>query len=128
MLPELQHRKQNTHGCPLHRLGKILIPGRPMKVDALKRWIDAGLLEVQQLGRARVVSQDEILRFRATYCLRKEAIRILGITSSTLKIWQDAGRILPIFPKPITPHAGLYLYRRVDLKLLRSTQHRRNAA
>ena len=128
LVPELRLRQQERHGCPVHRLGKTLFPGRPVEVGVVKRWIDAGLLEVQQLDRARVASQDEILRFRATYCLRKEAIRILGITSSTLKIWQDAGRILPIFPKPITPHAGLYLYRRVDLELLRSTQHRRNAA
>ena len=83
-----------------------------MKVDVLKKWIAAGLLQSRQVGRARMIAPAEITRFRETYCLRAEALRILGIAGTTLRSWQDAGRILPVYPKRVTPYAGLYLYRR----------------
>jgi hypothetical protein len=128
VLPEVRLRQEELHGCPVHRLEKTLLPERPVKVTVIKKWIDAGLLDARRVGRARMVSTAEILRFRETFCLREEALRILGIAGSTLKAWQDAGKIHPAYPKNVIPHAGLYLYRRADVELLRSAPHRRIAA
>jgi hypothetical protein len=47
VLPELRLHQDELHGCPVHRLGKTLFMGRPVKVDVLKKWIEAGLLETQ---------------------------------------------------------------------------------
>jgi hypothetical protein len=127
-LPELRVQRDQVRGCPVHRLGKTLFLGRPVKVDVLKKWIDAGLLQTQQIGRARIVSPAEVHRFRETYCLREEALRILGIAGTTLRCWQTAGRILPVYPKRVTPHVGLYLYRRADLEPLRSVRRKHAAA
>jgi hypothetical protein len=128
VLPDVRLRQDELHGCPVHRLGKTLFPGRPVKVDVLKKWIEAGLLQTRQVGRARMVVPAEIGRFRETYCLRAEALRILGIAGTTLRSWQDAGRILPVYPKRVTRYAGLYLYRRADVDLLHSAPRRRAAA
>ncbi|MCY2988256.1 MAG: hypothetical protein NTY19_10400 [Planctomycetota bacterium] len=128
VLPDVRLRRDELLGYPIHRLAKILFPGRPVKVDVLKRWIDAGLLETQQVGRARMATTAEIGRFRETYCLRAEALRVLGIAGTTFRSWQDAGRILPVFPNRVTPYAGLYLYRRADVELLRAAPRRRAAA
>lgn len=128
VLPDVRLRQDELHGCPVHRLGKTLFPGRPVKVDVLKKWIEAGLLQTHQVGRARMVAPAEIGRFRETYCLRAEALRILGIAGTTLRSWQDAGRILPVYPKHVTRYAGLYLYRRADVEILRSAPRRRAAA
>ena len=127
-LPEVRLRQEELHGFPVHRLGKTLFPGRPVKVDVLKKWIAAGLLQSRQVGRARMIAPAEITRFRETYCLRAEALRILGIAGTTPRSWQDAGRILPVFPNRVTPYAGLYLYRRADVELLRAAPRRRAAA
>jgi hypothetical protein len=98
VLPEVRQRQRELRGYPVHRLAKTLFPGRPTKVDVLKKWIDAGLLQAQQVGRARMVMPDEISRFHHTYCLRDEAARLLGISSNTLSSWVRAGRVLPAYP------------------------------
>ncbi|MBM4093349.1 MAG: TniQ family protein [Planctomycetes bacterium] len=90
VVPEVRLGQEAVRGCPVHRLGKILFPARPVKADVLQKWIAAGLLEVRRVGRARMVSTSEIHRFRETYCLRAEALRILGIVRTTLKSWQDS--------------------------------------
>ncbi len=112
----------------MHRLGKTLFPGRPVKVDVIKKWIAAGLLDTHRVGRARMVSPYEIRRFRETYCLREEVLRVLGVSTSTLKRWQDAGKIQPAYPVRPVPHAGLYLYRRADVEICCSAPRRRVAA
>ena len=71
-LPEVRLRQEELHGYPVHRLGKTLFPGRPVKVDVLKKWIDAGLLQSRQVGRARMVAPAEISRFRETYCFARK--------------------------------------------------------
>jgi hypothetical protein len=126
MLPEVRQRQRELQGYPVHRLAKILFPNRPTKVDVLKKWIDAGLLQAQQVGRARFVSPAEIRRFHHTYCLREEASRLLGISSLTLSSWVRAGRVLPAYPP--RGQRGLSLYRRADIELLRSAPRRRAAA
>jgi len=128
VLPDVRRRQEELHGLPVHRLGKTLFPGRPVKVDVIKKWINAGLLDAHRVGRARMVSPSEIRRFRQTYCLREEVLRILGVPNSTLKRWQDAGKIQPAYPERLFPHAGLYLYRRADVEILRSAPRRRVAA
>jgi hypothetical protein len=128
VLPDVRRRQEELHGLPVHRLGKTLFPGRPVKVDVIKKWITAGLLDTHRVGRARMVSPSEIRRFRQTYCLREEVLRILGVPNSTLKRWQDAGKIQPAYPERLVPHAGLYLYRCADVELLRSAPRRRAAA
>jgi predicted site-specific integrase-resolvase len=94
----VRQRQRELHGYSVHRLAKTLFRGRPTKVDVLKKWIDAGLLQAQQVGRARMVMPDEISRFHHTYCLRDEAARLLGISSNTLSSWVRAGRVLPAYP------------------------------
>jgi len=128
VLPDVRRRKEEVCGLPVHRLGKSLFPGRPVKVVVIKKWITAGLLDAHRVGRARMVSPSEIRRFRETYCLREKVLRVLGVSTSTLKRWQDVGKILPAYPERIIPHAGLYLYRRADVELLRSAPRRRAAA
>jgi hypothetical protein len=126
LLPEVRQSQQELQGYPVHRLAKTLFPGRPTKVDVLKKWIDAGLLQAQQVGRARMVTPAEISRFHHAYCLREEASRLLGISSLTLSSWVRAGRVLPAYPP--RGQGGLSLYRRADIELLRSAPRRRAAA
>ena len=126
MLPEVRQRQRELQGYPVHRLAKTLFPGRPTKVDVLKKWIDAGLLQAQQVGRARFVSPAESRRFHHTYCLREEALRLLGISSLPLSSWVRAGRVLPAYPP--RGQGGLSLYRRADIDLLCSALRRRAAA
>jgi hypothetical protein len=126
VLPEVRQRQQERQGYPVHRLAKALFPGRPTKADVLKKWIDAGLLQAQQVGRARMVTPDEISRFHHTYCLREEAARLLGISCNTLSSWVRAGRLLPAYPP--RGQGGLSLYRRADIELLRDLPRRRAAA
>jgi hypothetical protein len=128
VLPDVRRRQEELYGLPVHRLGKTLFPGRPVKADVIKKWIAAGLLDAHRIGRARMVSPSEIRRFRETYCLREDALRILSVPNSTLKRWQDVGKIQPAYPKPIVPHAGLYLYRRADVEICCSVPRRRAAA
>ena len=125
VLPDVRRRQEERRGCSVHRLGKTLFPERPVKVDVIKKWIDAGLLNARQQGRTRIISPAEIRRFRQTYCLRAQALSILGVSGTTLKRWQDAGRIRPVYPKRLIPHAGLYLYRRADVERLLITPRRR---
>jgi hypothetical protein len=126
VLPEARQRQQELQGYPVHRLAKTLFPGRQTKADVLKKWIDRGILQAQQVGRARMVMPDEISRFHLTYCLREEAARLLGISSNTLSSWVRAGRVLPAYPP--RGQGGLSLYRRADIELLRGFPRRRAAA
>jgi len=126
VLPEVRQRQQELRGYPVHRLAKTLFPDRPTKADMLKKWIDAGMLQAQQGGRARMVTPAEISRFHHTYCLREEAARLLGISSNTLSSWVRAGRVLPVYPP--RGQGGLSLYRRADIELLRGLPRRRAAA
>ena len=113
---ELQGQQEPTCDWSLHRAGRNLFPGQPMKPRILKKWIDLGLLRPKRKGKRFVVTTAEIGRFRADYCWAKEAARFLGISRSTLSRWEQAGRIQPVYGKRVTPGAGFSLYRRADLR------------
>jgi plasmid maintenance system antidote protein VapI len=114
-VPEIRSRRAQTYGYPVHHLGKILFPGRPIKSSVLAKWISAKLLKARKSGRARIVSIEEVQRFRSRYCLADEACRLLDITRSTLSHWEAEGLVQPVYGKRVTPGAGFSLYRREDL-------------
>ncbi len=115
LTPEIRSRRDQEHGDPVHHLGKVLFPGRPIKGSVIKKWIGSGLMKARKSGRARVIAAEEVERFRVTYCLAEEACRILGITRSTLSHWEAEGLLQPVYGKRVTPGAGFSLYRRADL-------------
>ena len=115
LVPEIRNRRNQVRGYPIHQLAKVLFPGRPIKPTVLAKWIAAGFLKAQEIGRARIVSSKEVERFRSEYCLADEACRLLGISRSTLSRWEVEGRIRPVYGKRVTPGAGFSLYCREDL-------------
>jgi hypothetical protein len=130
LAPKVRNRRDQVRGYPLHQLAKVLFRGRPLKATVLTKWIAAGLLKARKIGRARIVSSEEVGRFRSQYCLADEACRLLGISRSTLSRWEVEGRIRPAYGKRVTPGAGFSLYRRENLLKLsrrRSTRSRKAA-
>jgi plasmid maintenance system antidote protein VapI len=113
--PEFQAEFDRSRGYPLHRVGKVLFAERPVKVDVVKKWIDMRLLKAQRVGRARIVTAEELKRFQTTYCLAEDVCHILDISRATLSRWEVQGRIRPIYGKRVTPGAGFSLYRREDV-------------
>jgi hypothetical protein len=114
-VPEIRSRRDQKHGYPVHHLGKILFPGRPIKSSVLVKWISAKLLKARKSGRARIVSTEEVQRFRSRYCLADEACCFLDISRSTLSHWEAEGLVRPVYGKRVTPGAGFSLYRRENL-------------
>ena len=107
-----------TAGWTLNRLAKLLFPHQPLKDVVLRKWIGAGLLRGERRAKQWCIADDEVARFRTTYCLAKEACRILGISRSTLARWERDGRITPVYGKRTHPTAGASLFRRADLSRL----------
>lgn len=126
---KVRSRRDQVRGYPVHQLAKILFPGRSIKPTVLNKWIAAGLLTARAIGRARIVSSEEVERFRSEYCLADEACRLLGISRSTLSRWEVERRIRPVYGKRVTSGAGFSLYRREDLLKLsrRRSPHARRA-
>ena len=118
LAPRIRDGRGQVRGYPIHQLGRVLFPGRPVKPTVLAKWIAAGFLKAQRNGRARIVSSEEVERFRAEYCLADEACRLLGISRSTLSRWEVEGRVRPVYGRRVTPGAGFSLYRRKDLMKL----------
>jgi hypothetical protein len=115
LVSEIRDRRDQQHGYPVHHLGKVLFPNRPIKCSVIKKWIAARLLKARKSGRARLVAAEEVERFRLEYCPAEEACRSLGITRSTLSRWEVEGLVQPVYGKRVTPGAGFSLYRRADL-------------
>jgi hypothetical protein len=115
-LPALRAGRRAVHGHSLCQLAKILLPGHPCREPVLKKWIRAGLLRASRRGRAWVVSQEEVERFRAAYCLADEACALLGVSRSTLSRWEAEGRLTPVYGRKVSRGAGFSLYRRADLR------------
>ena len=115
LVPEIRGRHNQVRGYPVHQLAKSLFPGRAVKATTLNKWIAAGLLKARKAGRARIVSSEEVERFRSEYCLADKACRLLGISRSTLSRWEVEGRIQPVYGKRVTPGAGFSLYQRKEL-------------
>lgn len=116
--PEIRSRRDQDRGYPIHHLGNVLFPGRPIKDSVVAKWIAAGLVEARKSGRARLVAPEEVQRFRREYCLAEEACRILDVARSTLSHWETEGLLRPVYGKRVTPGAGFSLYRRADLARL----------
>ncbi len=107
-----------TAGWTLNRLAKKLFPHQPLKDVVLRKWIRAGLLRGERRVKQWYIADEEVVRFRSTYCLAKEACRVLCISRSTLARWERAGRITPVYGKRSHPAAGASLFRRADLSRL----------
>ena len=118
LAPSIRNRRNQVNGYPIRQLGKVLVPGRPIKPTVLNKWIAAGFLKARKIGRARMVSSEEVARFRAEYSLADEACRLLGIGRSTLSRWEVEGRLRPVYGKRVSQGAGFSLYRREDLSRL----------
>ena len=121
-LPLVRELRDRESGYSVHRLCKVLVPGRHVKATVLKKWIRMGLLTASRSGRAMVVSDQEVEHFRSQYCLADEACRLLNVHRSTLARWEAEGRVRPVYGKRVTPGAGFSVYRREDLTHL--TRHR----
>lgn len=107
-----------TDGWTLNRLAKMLFPEQPLKDVVLRKWIRAGLLLGERQAKQWCIADEEVTRFRTTYCLAREACRILGISRSTLARWERSGRIAPAYGKRTHRAAGASLFRRADLSRL----------
>ena len=115
LAPKIRDVRNQADGYSIHQLAKILFPDRPIKATILNKWIAAGFLKARRVGRARVVSHEEVERFRSEYCLADEACRQLDVSRSTLARWEAEGRIQAIYGKRVTQGAGFSLYRREEL-------------
>ncbi len=107
-----------TAGWTLNRLAKVLFPHQPLKDVVLRKWIGAGLLRGERRAKQWCIADEEVVRFRSTYCLAQEACRFLGISRSTLARWERDGRITPVYGKRTHRAAGASLFCRVDLSRL----------
>ena len=119
LIPQVRAAFDQQSGHTLNRLAKMLIPSRPLKDVVLRKWIEAGLLIGTKRGRVWRVMNAEIEQFRATYCLADELQTTLGIVSTTLNRWINAGRIQPIYARRTHPGAGASVFRRADVEVLR---------
>jgi hypothetical protein len=107
-----------TSGWTLNRLAKALFPEQPLKDVVLRKWIIAGLLRGERRTKQWCIADEEVVRFRTTYCLAKEACRILDISRSTLARWELAGQVAPAYSRRTHPTAGASLFRRADVSRL----------
>ncbi len=107
-----------TAGWTLKRLAKMLFLEQPLKDVVLRKWMGVGLLRGKRQTKQWCIAEDEVVRFRSTYCLAQEACRFLGIIRSTLARWERDGRITPVYGKRTHRAAGASLFRRADLARL----------
>ncbi len=116
LLPNVRLDRDRAAGLPVSRAAKVILPGRSLKPAVLQKWIAAGLLQSCQVGRACIVTHDEMQRFRDTYCLRDEARRILQVSRTTLARWEEQGHIRPVYSRRSHFDAGASVFRREDVK------------
>jgi hypothetical protein len=124
LLPDLRSDRERAAGLPVSRAAKVILPGRCLKPVVLQKWIAAGLLPSCQVGRARIVTHDEMQRFRDTYCLADEACRILQVSRPTLARWEAQGHIQPVYGRRTHSGAGASVFRREDLEHARPPRTR----
>ena len=118
--PEISEKRDRCEGYPLNRLGRVLIPGRPLKESVLRKWIRAGLLQAEHRGRIWHVALDEVERFRSTYSLADDACRMLRISRSTLARQETAGEISAVYSRRTHSGAGASVFRRDDVLRMRA--------
>lgn len=111
-------KRHSEEGYPVHSLSGVLIPGRPLKAIVLQKWIEAGLLFAKCFGQIRIISQEEVNRFRTTYCLADEVCAFLGISRTTLSRWQQSGRIMAVYSRRSHEGAGASVFLRSDVERL----------
>ncbi|MAG93698.1 MAG: hypothetical protein CMJ48_08110 [Planctomycetaceae bacterium] len=117
--PTIAEKRDRCEGYPLNRLGRVLIPERPLKESVLRKWIRAGLLQAVRRGRIWYVAVDEVERFRSTYCLAEDACRILEISRSTLARRESVGDITAVYSRRMHSGAGASVFRRDDVLRMR---------
>jgi len=118
--PEISEKRDRCEGYPLNRLGRVLIPERPLKESVLRKWIQAGFLQAERRGRIWHVALDKVERFRSTYCLAEDACHILGISRSTLARRETAGEINAVYSRRTHSGAGASVFRRDDVLRMRA--------
>jgi len=111
-------KRHSEDGYPIHSLSGVLIPGRPLKAIVLQKWITAGLLSAKRSGQTRIISPEEVNRFRTTYCLADEVCALLGISRTTLSRWEESGRIMAVYSRRSHEGAGASVFLRSDVKRL----------
>jgi len=114
----IQTQQNLEAGYPVHRLARILIPGRPLKAIVLQKWITAELLVAKRYGRMRIVSPAEMNRFRKIYCLADEVCSILGISRTTLSRWEEVGLITAVYSRRGHEGAGTSVFLREEIERL----------
>jgi hypothetical protein len=124
LLPDVRSDRDRADGLPVSRAAKVILPGRSLKPVVLQKWIAAGLLQSCQVGRARIVTHDEMQRFRDTYCLADEACRILQVSRTTLARWEEQGLIQAVYGRRTHSGAGASVFRRDDVTNARFLQRR----
>jgi predicted site-specific integrase-resolvase len=71
-----------------------------------------------------MVTDAEMQRFHATYCLADEACRILQVSRTTLARWEEQGLIQPVYGRRTHSRAGASVFRREDVKNTRPQRRR----
>ena len=117
----ISSRRATTSSIPLNRLTKSLFPACMTSKRALRKWIEAGLLEATQTGCEWYVMAEDAARFRETYCIAAEAMRLLKRNRSTLTRWEAAGHLAPVDGTRMTRQVGFTLYQRADIQRLKDT-------
>jgi hypothetical protein len=122
----ISSRRATASSIPLNRLTKSLFASCTISKRALLKWIEAGLLEATQTGCEWYVMAEDAARFRETYCIAAEAMRLLKRNRSTLTRWEAAGHLAPVDSTRMTRQVGFTLYQRADIQRLKvSTSMRR---
>jgi len=124
LLPDVRSDRERAVGLPVSRAAMMILPGRSLKPVVVQKWIAAGLIQSCQVGRARIVTHDEMQRFRDTYCLADEACRILQVSRTTLARWEEQGLIQPVYGRRTHSGAGASVFRREDLEHARPQRTR----
>jgi hypothetical protein len=109
-------------GYALIQLGRMLFPGRPLRPIVLRKWIAAGLLRGARDRKSWNIAAEEVARFRASYCLAREACSLLNIARSTLDVWQRRKQLVPIYSRLTHPGAGTPVYLRADVERLAASR------
>lgn len=113
-----QEERYAETGYALTQLGPVLFLGRSLRPIVLRKWIAAGLLRGSRQRKAWHITSEEVVRFRATYCLAREARSLLQIARSTLDLRQAQRRLVPVYGRLTHPGAGASVFLRADVERL----------
>jgi hypothetical protein len=57
---------------------------QPLKDVVLRKWMGVGLLRGKRQTKQWCIAEDEVVRFRSTYCLAQEACRLASVDPRSL--------------------------------------------